>query len=49
MSAQATDLKDSPVAQAVDERHSAWEADLPLGENAVLWDYLTSLDQESRL
>jgi ParB family chromosome partitioning protein len=49
MSAQAADLKDSPVAQAVDERHAAWEADLPLGEDAVLWDYLKNLDQASRL
>jgi ParB family chromosome partitioning protein len=49
MSAQATDLKDSPVAKAVDDRHAAWEADLPLGDDAVLWDYLSALDQASRL
>ena len=49
MSAQAPDLKDSPVAKAVDDRHAAWEADLPLGDDAVLWDYLTVLDQGSRL
>ena len=49
MSAQAPDLKDSPVAKLVDERHAAWEADLPLGDDAVLWDYLSSLDQASRL
>ena len=49
MAAQAPDLKDSPVAKAVDERHAAWEADLPLGDDAVLWDYLTALDQGSRL
>jgi len=49
MSAQAPDLKDSPVAQAVDERHAAWEADLPLGDDAALWDYLTKLDRVSRL
>ena len=49
MSAQAADLKDSPVAQAVDERHAAWEAELPLGDDAALWDYLTNLDQASRL
>lgn len=36
-------------AQAVDDRHAAWEAELPLGEDAVLWDYLTNLDQASRL
>ena len=49
MPAQAADLKDSPVAQAVDERHAAWEAELPLGDDATLWDYLTNLDQASRL
>lgn len=49
MSAQAPDLKDSVVAKLVDERHAAWEADLPLGDDAALWDHLTMLDQGSRL
>ena len=49
MSAQAPDLKDSVVAKLVDERHAAWEADLPLGDDEALWDYLTVLDQGSRL
>jgi ParB family transcriptional regulator, chromosome partitioning protein len=49
MSAQAPDLKDSVVAKLVDERHAAWEADLPLGDDAALWEYLTVLDQGSRL
>ncbi|MGL5010146.1 MAG: ParB N-terminal domain-containing protein [Paracoccaceae bacterium] len=49
MSAQALDLKDSVVTKLVDERHAAWEADLPLGDYAALWDYLTALDQGSRL
>jgi len=49
MSAQAPDLKESVVAKLVDERHAAWEADLPLGDDAALWDYLTVLDQGSRL
>ncbi|NJS37674.1 MAG: ParB N-terminal domain-containing protein [Rhodobacteraceae bacterium] len=49
MSAQAPDLKDSVVAKLVDERHTAWEVDLPLGDDAALWDYLTVLDQGSRL
>ena len=49
MSAQASDLKDSVVAKLVDDRHAEWEADLPLGDDAALWDYLTSLDQRSRL
>ena len=49
LSAQAPDLKDSTVAKAVDDRHAALEADLPLGDDAVLWDYLSALDQASRL
>ncbi len=49
MSAQAPDLKDSVVAKLVDERHAAWESDLPLGDDVALWDYLTVLDQGSRL
>jgi ParB family transcriptional regulator, chromosome partitioning protein len=49
LSAQAPDLKDSPVAQAVDDRHASWEADLPLGDDVILWDYLSGLDQTSRL
>lgn len=49
MSAQAPDLKDSVVAKLVDERHATWEADLPIGDDAALWDYLTVLDQGSRL
>ena len=47
--AQAPDLKDSAVALAVDDRHAAWEADLPLDDEAALWGYLTALDQASRL
>ncbi|TQM90107.1 ParB/RepB/Spo0J family partition protein [Roseinatronobacter monicus] len=47
--AQAPDLKDSAVALAVDDRHAAWEADLPLGDEGVLWDYLSVLDQSNRL
>jgi ParB family chromosome partitioning protein len=49
MSAQASDLKDSVVAKLVDGRHAEWEAKLPLGDDAVLWDYLTSLDYGNRL
>jgi ParB family chromosome partitioning protein len=49
MSAQAPDLKDSVVAKLVDERHAAWESDLPLGDDAALWDYLSVLDEGSRL
>ncbi len=49
MSAQVSDLKDSVVAKLVDERHAEWEADLPLGADAALWDYLAVLDQGRRL
>ena len=49
MAAQAPDLKDSAVAQTIEARHAAWEADLPLGDDAALWDYLSSLDVTSRL
>jgi ParB family transcriptional regulator, chromosome partitioning protein len=49
MSAQAPDLKDSVAAKLVDERHAAWDSDLPVGDDAALWDYLTVLDQGSRL
>jgi len=47
--AQAPDLKDSAVALAVDDRHAVWEAGLPLDDEGALWDYLTVLDQGSRL
>ncbi|NBZ89221.1 ParB/RepB/Spo0J family partition protein [Stagnihabitans tardus] len=49
MTAQAPDLKDSVVAQTIEARHAAWEADLPLGDDAALWDYLSALDAASRL
>jgi len=46
-SIQPTDLKDSPPAKAVAERHQAWKADLPKDE-ATLWDWLAALDDASR-
>lgn len=49
MSAQASDLKGSVVDKLVYDRHTEWEADLPLGNDAALWDYLTSPDQWTRL
>ena len=49
MAAQAPDLNDSAVAKAVDDRHAAWEVDLPLGDDAALWDHLAGLDAASRL
>jgi ParB family chromosome partitioning protein len=44
---QAPDLKDSPSAKAVAERHEAWEAELPKGADA-LWDWLSDLDDDRR-
>ena len=44
---QAADLKDSPSAKAVAERHEAWKADLPKDE-AALWDWLAALDETRR-
>lgn len=49
MSAQASDLKDSVVAKLVDNRRAELEADLPLGDDPALWDYLASLGQASWL
>ena len=45
--AQAVDLKDSPSAKAVADRHEAWKADLPKDDQA-LWDWLASLDDARR-
>ncbi len=47
--AQATDLKDSPSARAVDERQKAWAADMPVGDDQALWNWIDALDQASRL
>jgi ParB family transcriptional regulator, chromosome partitioning protein len=44
---QPTDLKDSPSAKAITERHEAWNADLAKDEPA-LWDWLAVLDETSR-
>ncbi|MGE3998000.1 MAG: ParB/RepB/Spo0J family partition protein, partial [Variibacter sp.] len=46
-SIQSADLKDSPPAKAVAERHETWKADLPKDE-AKLWDWLAVLDDTSR-
>ena len=47
--AQAADLKDSPSARALDERQKSWAADLPVGDDQALWDWLDALDLDSRL
>ncbi|MGY4305490.1 ParB family chromosome partitioning protein [Bradyrhizobium sp. USDA 4369] len=46
-SIQSADLKESPSAKAVTERHDAWKADMPKDE-AALWDWLAALDDASR-
>jgi ParB family chromosome partitioning protein len=45
---QAPDLKDSPSAKSVVERHEAWKTDIPQDDQA-LWDWLAALDEASRL
>lgn len=45
---QGLDLKNSPYAKAVDERHAGWKADLP-GDDDALWDWLFGLDDASRM
>ncbi|PZN93815.1 MAG: DNA-binding protein [Hyphomicrobiales bacterium] len=45
---QADELKDSPSARSVTERHEAWKADLPADDDA-LWDWLVALDDASRM
>jgi ParB family chromosome partitioning protein len=44
---QAPDLKESPSAKAIAERHAAWKHDMPEEEHA-LWDSLDGLDDASR-
>jgi ParB family chromosome partitioning protein len=45
---QAIDLKDSPSAKSVAERQEVWKTDIPQDDQA-LWDWLTALDETSRL
>src|SRR5271166_2850211 len=45
---QAAELKDSPSAKSVAERHEAWKTDTPQDDQA-LWDWLASLDDASRM
>lgn len=46
-SAQASDLKDSAPAKAVDDRNKAWATDMP-NDDVALWDWLAALDDASR-
>ncbi|MBZ9740674.1 ParB/RepB/Spo0J family partition protein [Mesorhizobium sp. CO1-1-4] len=45
---QDAELKDSPAAKAIDERHEAWKGDIPLGDDQTLWAWLDSLDEASQ-
>ncbi|MDH0871655.1 chromosome partitioning protein ParB, partial [Agrobacterium pusense] len=45
---QGIDLKDSPYAKSVAERHAGWKADVPTDPDA-LWDWLDALDDASRM
>ena len=46
--AQADDLKDSPSAQSVTNRHERWGDYIPADDQA-LWDWLVALDDDSRI
>ena len=46
--AQADELKDSPSAKSVAERHEAWKVDVP-ADDATLWNWLAGLDDTSRM
>ena len=48
-SVQATDLKDSASAKAIQARVEAWKADMPLADDDRLWDWIAALDDASRL
>jgi ParB family chromosome partitioning protein len=46
-SAQSEELKDSPSAKAVNDRHERWGDHIPADDQA-LWDWLTGLDDGTR-
>ncbi|HEY3838124.1 MAG TPA: ParB/RepB/Spo0J family partition protein [Bryobacteraceae bacterium] len=45
---QAAELKESPSAVALGERHDVWKAELP-EQQAHLWDHLSGLSEDARL
>lgn len=45
---QGPDLPESPAAQAIDQRQSGWQADMPEDREA-LWDWISSLSADRRL
>jgi ParB family chromosome partitioning protein len=47
-SAQSEELKDSPSAQAINDRHERWGDHIPADDQA-LWDWLADLDDGTRL
>ncbi|MBN9068011.1 MAG: DNA-binding protein, partial [Rhizobiales bacterium] len=47
-SAQSEELKDSPSAQAVNDRHERWGDHVP-ADDQTLWDWLTNLDDDTRM
>ncbi|KAB2862783.1 MAG: chromosome partitioning protein ParB, partial [Bauldia sp.] len=47
-SEQGVDLKHSPYAKEIDQRHEGWKADLPADPDD-LWDWLDALDDASRM
>lgn len=46
--AQAEDLRDSASAKAIADRHERWGDHVP-ADDAALWDWLTDLDDSSRM
>jgi ParB family chromosome partitioning protein len=46
--AQAEDLRDSASAKAIQDRHERWGDHIP-ADDAALWDWLTDLDDGSRM
>ncbi len=46
--AQAEELKDSPSAQSVTDRHERWGDHVP-AEDEALWDWLVALDDDNRM
>ena len=47
-SAQSEELKDSPSAQAINDRHERWGDHIPADDQA-LWTWLTDLDDGTRM
>ncbi|GGZ32770.1 ParB/RepB/Spo0J family partition protein [Asticcacaulis endophyticus] len=48
LQAQGPDLKDSPSAQAITQRHETWQALVP-GNESALWSWVDGLDETTRM